>query len=131
LLGVLLLRKVYSPLLNGLRCKSNSKFVKVNILCHFNKKPYESYMLNSKNVTRSEKRVLLPMTGNPIFHTNAKLHECTIRLQCQTWPVITGPLLLAAHSWPSGDPYEQSGVFIAPWEASSELCVLVKSRRAG
>ena len=45
--------------------------------------------------------------------------------------MITGLLLLAAYSWPSGDPYEQSGVFMVPWEASSELCVLVKSRGAG
>ena len=45
--------------------------------------------------------------------------------------MITGPLLLAAFSWPSGDPYEQSGVFMAPREASGELCVLVKSRGAG
>ena len=45
--------------------------------------------------------------------------------------MITGLLLLAAYSWPSGDPYEQSGVFMAPWEASGELCVLVKSRVAG
>ena len=65
------------------------------------------------------------------FRTNTKLHECTIRFQCQTWPVITGLLLLAAFSWPSGDPYEQSGVFMAPWEASGELCGLVKSRGAG
>ena len=63
------------------------------------------------------------------FHINTKLHEYTIRFQCQTWPVITG--LLAAYSWPSGNPYEQSGVFMAPWEASGELCVLVKSRGAG
>ena len=60
-----------------------------------------------------------------------KLHECTIRFQCQIWPVITGLLLLAAYSWPSGDPYEQSGVFMVPWEASGELCVLVKSCGAG
>ena len=45
--------------------------------------------------------------------------------------MITGVLLLAACSWPSGDPYEQSGVFIAPWEVSSELCGLVKSHGAG
>ena len=45
--------------------------------------------------------------------------------------MITGLLLLAAYSWPSGDSYEQSGVFMAPWEASSELCALVKSRGAG
>jgi len=71
------------------------------------------------------------MTGNPIFFTNTKLHECTIRYQCQTWPVITGLFLLAAYSWLSGNPYEQSGVFMAPWKASSELCVLVKSHGAG
>ena len=46
--------------------------------------------------------------------------------QCQILPVITGLLLLAAFSWPSGDLYKQSGVFMAPWVASSELCVLVK-----
>ena len=45
--------------------------------------------------------------------------------------MIAGLLLLAAYSWPSGDPYKQFGVFMAPWEASSELCVLVKSRGAG
>ena len=45
--------------------------------------------------------------------------------------MITGLLLLAAYSWPSGDPNEQSGVFMAPWEASDELCVLVKSHDAG
>jgi len=45
--------------------------------------------------------------------------------------VITGLLLLAAYSWPSGDLYEQSGVLMAPWEASGELCVLVKSPGAG
>ena len=45
--------------------------------------------------------------------------------------MIADLLLLAAYSWPSGNPYEQSGVFMAPWEASSELCVLVKSRGAG
>jgi len=65
-----------------------------------------------------------------IFHTNTKLHECTIRFQCQTWPVKAGLLLLAAYSWPSDDPYQQSGVFMALWEASGELCVLVKSRGA-
>ena len=65
------------------------------------------------------------------FHTTIKLHECTIRFKCQTWPVITGLLLLAAYSWPFGDPYGQSGVFMVPWEASGELCVLVKSRGAG
>ena len=66
-----------------------------------------------------------------LFHTSTKLHECTVRFQCQTLPVITGLLLLAAFSWPSGDPYEQSGVFMVPWEASGELCALVKSRGAG
>ena len=45
--------------------------------------------------------------------------------------MITGQLLLVASSWPSGDPYEQSGVVMVPWEASSELCVLIKSRGAG
>ena len=45
--------------------------------------------------------------------------------------MITGVLLLAAFSWPSGDPYEQSGVFMVPWAASSELCVPVKSHGAG
>ena len=42
--------------------------------------------------------------------------------------MITGLLLLAAFSWPFGDPYEQSGVFVAPciWAASSQLCVPVK-----
>ena len=80
-------------------------------------------------MTRSDKRVLLPMTGNPNF--SHKYKECTIRFQCQTWPVITGLFLLAAYSWPSDDPYEQSGVFMVPWEASSELCVLVKPRGAG
>ena len=45
--------------------------------------------------------------------------------------MITSLLLLAAYSWPSGDPYKQSRVFMAPWEANSELCVLVKSRGAG
>jgi len=44
--------------------------------------------------------------------------------------VISGLPLLAAYSWPSGDPYEQSGVFMVPWEASSELCVFVKSHGA-
>ena len=39
-------------------------------------------------------RVLSPMIGSPIFHT--KLLECIIRSQCQTWPVITGLLLLTA-----------------------------------
>ena len=82
-------------------------------------------------MTRSDKRDLSPMTGNAIFHTNTKLHEFTIRFQCQTWPVITGLLLLAAFSWPSGNPYKQFGVFMAPWEASGELCVLVKSRGVG
>ena len=48
-----------------------------------------------------------------------------------TRPVIAGLLLLAAYSWPSGNLYEQSGIFMAPWEASGELCVLVKSRGAG
>ena len=45
--------------------------------------------------------------------------------------MINGLLLLAAYFWPSGDPYDQSGVFMVPWEASSELCVLVKSCGAG
>ena len=45
--------------------------------------------------------------------------------------MIAGLLLLAAYSWPSGDLYKQPGVFMVPWEASSELCVLVKSRGAG
>ena len=44
--------------------------------------------------------------------------------------MITGLLLLVAYSWPSGDLYEQSGVFMAQWEASGELCALVKSRGA-
>ena len=57
----------------------------------------------------------------------AKLHGCTIKFQCQIWPVITGLLLLAAYFWPSGDSYDQSGVFMVPWEASSKLCVLLKS----
>ena len=43
----------------------------------------------------------------------------------------TGLLLLAAFSWPSGDLYEQSGVFMAAWVVSSELCVPVKSCGAG
>ena len=45
--------------------------------------------------------------------------------------MITGLLPLAAYSWPSGDPFEQSGVFMVPWQASNELCVLFKSRGAG
>jgi len=67
-------------------------------------------------VTRSDKQGLIAHDRKSnFFHTNTKLHECTIRFQCQTWPVITGLLLLAAYSWPSGDLYEQSGVFMAPW----------------
>ena len=42
--------------------------------------------------------------------------------------MITG--LLAAFSWPSDDPYKQTGVFMAPWVASSELCVPFKSHGA-
>ena len=44
--------------------------------------------------------------------TNTKLHECTIRFQCQIKPVIAGLLLLAAFSWPSGYLYEHFGVRI-------------------
>jgi len=80
-------------------------------------------------VIRSDKKGLI--AHNQFFHTNTKLNECTIRFHCQTWPVITGLLLLAAYSWPSVDPYEQPGVFMVPWETSSELCVLVKSCGAG
>ena len=80
-------------------------------------------------MTRSDKKGLITHDRKSnFFHKNEKLHKCTIRFQC---PVITGLLLLAAYSWPSGDSYEQSEVFMAPWEASSELCVLVKSRGAG
>ena len=84
-------------------------------------------------MTRSDKKGLIAHDRKCNFFTQiyTKLHECTIRFQCQTWPVITGLLLLAAYSWPSGDSYKQSGVFMAPWEASNELCALVKSRGAG
>jgi len=44
---------------------------------------------------------------------------------------ITGLLLLAAFSWPSGDLNKQSVVFMEPWVATSELCVPVKPRDAG
>ena len=69
------------------------------------------------------------MTGSPIF--SQKLHEYNIRFQCQTYPVVPVLLLLAAFSLPSGDLYEQSGVFMVPWVASSELSVPVKSHGAG
>ena len=36
-------------------------------------------------------------------------------------------LMLAAIFWPFSDPYEQSGIFLVPWAASSELCMPVKS----
>ena len=72
------------------------------------------------------------MTGNAIFFTQIQSYlNALFTFQCQTWPVITGLLLLAAFSWPSGDPYKQSGEFMAPWETSDELCVLVKSGGAG
>ena len=45
--------------------------------------------------------------------------------------MITGLLSPAAFSWPSGNPYEQSRVLMAPWVAGSELCVDVKSYGAG
>jgi len=45
--------------------------------------------------------------------------------------VITDLLLLAAFSWPSGDLYEQSGILMVPWTASSELCVPFKSHGDG
>ena len=47
--------------------------------------------------------------------------------------MITGLLLLAAFSWPSENPYKQSGGinFMAPWVTSSELCVPFKARDAG
>jgi len=83
-------------------------------------------------VTWSDKKGLIAHDRKSnLFTQNTKLHECTIRFQCQTWPLITGLLLLAAYFWPSIDPYKQSGVFMEPWEASSELCVLVKSLVAG
>ena len=82
-------------------------------------------------MTRSDKKGLIAHNRKSNFFTQIQSYTCTIRFQCQTWPVITGLLLLAAYSWPSGDPYEQSGVFMAPWEASSEMCVLIKSRGAG
>ena len=41
---------------------------------------------------------------------------------------ITGLLLLAAFSWPSGDLNKQSVVFMEPWVATSEP---VKPRDAG
>ena len=81
-------------------------------------------------MTRSDKKGLIPHNKKSNFFT-AKLHECTIRFQCQTWPVITDLLLLAAYFQPSGNLYEQSGVFTGPWEASSELFVPDKSRGAG
>ena len=83
-------------------------------------------------MTRSDKKGLITHDRKcNFFPTNTKLHKYTIRLQYQIWPVITDMLLSAVYPWPSGDPYEQSRVFMAPWEASGELCMLVKSRGAG
>ena len=84
-------------------------------------------------VTRSDKKGLIAHNRKSNFFTQIQsyMNALAIRFQCQTWPVITDLLLLAAYSWPAGNPYEQSRVFMVPWEASSELCVLVKSRGAG
>ena len=60
------------------------------------------------------------MTGSSIFGTNTKLYInmqyyiSVSDLACDNWS--------AAFSWPSSNPYEQSGSFMA---ASSELCVPV------
>ena len=47
------------------------------------------------------------------FWHKYKATECTSRFQC---PVITGVLLLAAFSWPTGDHYEMSVVCMVPWQ---------------
>ena len=114
------LRHNYSSVLFTASCSAIFKKSFHILLSLKSTKNLLQYLL-SIYVTRSDKRGLLPMTGSPIFsHKN----ECTIRFQCHTWPVITDLLLLAAYSWPpSSDLYEQSGVFMAPWEASSELWV--------
>ena len=44
---------------------------------------------------------------------------------------ITGLFLLDAFSRPPGEPCKQSGVFMVPWKAISELCVPVTSPGAG
>jgi len=81
-------------------------------------------------VTRSDKRGLIAHYRRSNFFTQIQSYMNAL-LVFSARPVITGLLLLAAYSWLSGDPYKQSGVFMVPWEASSELCVLVKSRSAG
>ena len=68
---------------------------------------------------------------NFLTHTQSYV-SALARFQCQIWPLITDLfLLLAAFYWPAGDPYKQSGIFMVPWVAISELCLSVKYRGAG
>jgi len=55
---------------------------------------FDCYKYNCDRVW--QKGSYRPWQKMQFFHTNVKLHECTIRFQCQTWPVITGLLLLGA-----------------------------------
>ena len=68
------------------------------------------------------KTALSPMTESPSFSHKYKATVSVADLACDNW---------SAFSWPSGDPYVQSGVFMVPRVASSELCVPVKCRGAG
>jgi len=55
------------------------------------------------------------MTGSSIFGTNIKIHQYSIRYHYQNEAALSGVVLLAAFSQPTGDPYERSWSLIELW----------------
>ena len=77
-------------------------------------------------VTQSDKTGLIAYDSKFDFLLNTKLHQYTIKFQCNNQQGFSTLLLLAAFIKPSGKPHEQSGALMELWPTRRWLCVTVQ-----